>query len=149
MLINKNLIKLDLKSKNKKEAIEELAELAKRDCKIDSFEDYVESVLKREESYSTGIGNGIAIPHGKSNSVKEALIVFGRCEGKIEWDSLDGKPVNLVFLLGIPEENAGDIHLKVLSQLSRKIMHDDFVQLLRNSKTEDEVLGILEDLNFN
>lgn len=146
MLINKNLIVLDLKAKTKIEAIEELAKLAEKEEKIYSFDDYIKSVLDREKTYTTGVGNGIAIPHGKSKAVKEVMIVFGRSDDGIEWNSLDGKLVNIIFLLGVPAESVENIHLKVLSKLSRKLMNEEFVEALRRSKTKEEILEIMGDI---
>lgn len=147
MLIEQNLIELDLKAKNRDEAIEELSNIAFRAGKISSVEEFMNSVLEREKSYTTGIGNGIAIPHGKCDAVKGVTVVFGRSDFGIEWDSLDGKPVYLVFLLGIPAENAENTHLKILSQLSRKLMDENFVQTLRAASSKDEILYALNEIS--
>jgi fructose PTS system EIIA component len=149
MLINENLIVLNLNAKDKNDAILELAALAHKDGKIISIDEYIESVFEREKSYSTGVGNGIAIPHGKSKAVKEAMIVFGKLAGGIEWDSLDDKPVDLIFLLGVPDQNVDNLHLKILSQLSRKLMNDDFIELLRNAKTSSDVMTVLSDIKVS
>ncbi|HHY80103.1 MAG TPA: PTS sugar transporter subunit IIA [Thermoanaerobacter sp.] len=149
MLINKNLVTLNLEAKNKEEAIIKLAELAQKEGKIISVDEYVKSVLEREKAYTTGVGNGIAIPHGKSKTVKEAMIVFGKTSKGIEWDSLDGKPVNLIFLLGVPEENVDNVHLKILSQLSRKLMNDSFIEMLKKAVTVEEILNALSDIQVS
>ncbi|MDI3501441.1 MAG: fructose system component [Thermoanaerobacter sp.] len=149
MLINKNLVTLNLEAKNKEEAITKLAELAQKEGKITSIDEYVKSVLDREKTYTTGVGNGIAIPHGKSKAVKEAMIVFGKTTDGIEWDSLDGKPVNLIFLLGVPEENVDNVHLKILSQLSRKLMNDSFIEMLKKAVTVEEILNALSDIQVS
>ena len=149
MLINKNLVTLNLEAKNKEEAIIKLAELAQKEGKITSIDEYVKSVLDREKAYTTGVGNGIAIPHGKSKAVKEAMIVFGKTTDGIEWDSLDGKPVNLIFLLGVPEENVDNVHLKILSQLSRKLMNDSFIEMLKKAVTVEEILNALSDIQVS
>ncbi|ABY94001.1 PTS system IIA component, Fru family [Thermoanaerobacter thermohydrosulfuricus] len=149
MLINKNLVTLNLEAKNKEEAIIKLAELAQKEGKITSVEEYARSVLDREKAYTTGVGNGIAIPHGKSKAVKEAMIVFGKTTDGIEWDSLDGKPVNLIFLLGVPEENVDNVHLKILSQLSRKLMNDSFIEMLKKAVTVEEILNALSDIQVS
>jgi len=146
MLIDKNVIILDLVANGKIEVITSLAASALKADKISSLEGFIEDVLEREKTYSTGIGEGIAIPHAKSKYVKEAVILFGKLREKIEWDSIDGKPVEAVFLFGVPEENVNNLHLKLLSQLSRKLMDEDFVKLLKNSKTEDEILEALKDI---
>ncbi|MGH2331716.1 PTS sugar transporter subunit IIA [Thermoanaerobacter mathranii] len=149
MLINKNLVTLNLKAKTKEEAIKKLAELAQKEGKITSVDEYVKCVLEREKAYTTGVGNGIAIPHGKSKTVKEAVIVFGKTSDGIEWDSLDGKPVNLIFLLGVPEENVNNVHLRILSQLSRKLMNDNFVEILKRAITIEEILNALSDIRVS
>ncbi|AIS51805.1 PTS system mannose-specific EIIBCA component ManP [Thermoanaerobacter kivui] len=126
-----------------------MAELAQKEGKITSVEEYARSVLDREKAYTTGVGNGIAIPHGKSKAVKEAMIVFGKTTDGIEWDSLDGKPVNLIFLLGVPEENVDNVHLKILSQLSRKLMNDSFIEMLKKAVTVEEILNALSDIQVS
>ncbi|HCD09050.1 MAG TPA: PTS mannose transporter subunit IIAB, partial [Thermoanaerobacter sp.] len=140
---------LNLEAKNKEEAIIKLAELAQKEGKITSVEEYARSVFDREKAYTTGVGNGIAIPHGKSKAVKEAMIVFGKTTDGIEWDSLDGKPVNLIFLLGVPEENVDNVHLKILSQLSRKLMNDSFIEMLKKAVTVEEILNALSDIQVS
>lgn len=149
MIVNKNLITIALKASTKEEAIRSLAEMAACEGKVTSVEDYINSVLERERSCTTGIGNGIAIPHGKSKAVKEAIIVFGKSPSGIQWNALDGNPVNMIFLLGVPADNVDNLHLKVLSQLSRKLMNEDFVDLLKNSNTVEEIFTALEDIKVD
>ncbi|MBP2071924.1 MAG: fructose system component [Thermoanaerobacterium sp.] len=148
MIINENMIILDLEAKDKESAILELAKQALKEDKITSVDDFAKSVFEREKTYTTGVGNGIAIPHGKSDAVKEAMIVFGKSSHGIEWESLDGKPVNIIFLLGVPDKNVSDIHLKILSQLSRKLMNDEFVERLKMADAKDDVLEALSDINI-
>lgn len=149
MLINKELIIFDLEAKSKEEAISKLALEAEKSNKVSSADEYMNSVLEREKSCTTGIGNGIAIPHGKCKAVKEAMIVFAKCKNAIEWESLDDSPVEIIFLLGVPEQNVDNVHLKILSQLSRKLMNEDFVSLLKNSKSTEEVFNALSDIQLN
>ncbi|WP_238882221.1 PTS sugar transporter subunit IIA [Clostridium sp. YIM B02551] len=148
MIVDERLIELELNVKDKNEAINKLAEMAAKANKISSVDEFVKSVLMREEEFSTGVGNGIAIPHGKSKAVNEAMIVLGICKNFIEWDSLDGDPVKIIFMLGVPEENANNIHLKILSNLSRKLMDEDFVRRLKESKTIKSVLEILNEIEI-
>lgn len=148
MIVDENLIELELEAVDKSDAIYKLAQLAERINKINSIEEYVESVLEREREFSTGVGNGIAIPHGKSKAVNEAMIVFGICKEPLEWDSLDGDPVEMIFMLGVPEENIDNIHLKMLSNLSRRLMDEDFVKSLKASKSAKEVLEILNQITI-
>lgn len=148
MIINENLIILDLEAKDKESAILELSKLALKEGKITSIDAFTKSVFEREKTYTTGVGNGIAIPHGKSDAVKEAMIVFGKSSHGIEWESLDGNPVNIIFLLGVPDKNVNGIHLKILSQLSRKLMDDEFVERLKMADAKDDVLEALSDINI-
>ncbi|MEG6566692.1 PTS sugar transporter subunit IIA [Thermoanaerobacterium saccharolyticum] len=148
MIINENLITLDLEAKDRGSAIIELSQLAFNDGKVTSVDDFVKSVFEREKTYTTGVGNGIAIPHGKSDAVKEAMIVFGKSVHGIEWDSLDGNPVEIIFLLGIPNKNVNGIHLKILSQLSRKLMDEKFVERLKKANDKSDILEALSDINI-
>lgn len=149
MLISKNLISLELCADTKRDAIEQLAKLAEREGKISAYTDYVQDVFKRESEYTTGVGGGIAIPHAKSQAVKEAMIVFGRFRNKIEWNSADDKPVNMVFLLGVPSENIDNLHLKIISQLARSLVNEDFVQFLQNAQSKDEIFNYLSGLQVS
>ena len=143
MLINKNLIAINMEAEDKNEAIKKLIVLIKKENKIDSEEKFFSSVLDRENDISTGVGNGIAIPHGKSETVKEALIAFAKLNKKIDWNSIDCELVDLIFLLGVPDKNTENLHLRILAQLSRKLMDEEFVKLLREADTEQEIYNIL------
>lgn len=146
MLLDKKFIILDIDAKTKIDVIRTMATIALKANKISSLDGFIEDVLERETEYSTGIGDGIAIPHAKSKNAKEAVIVFGKLKEKVDWDSMDGIPVEAVFLFGVPEENANNLHLKLLSQLSRKLMDEDFVKLLKASKSENEIFEALKDI---
>lgn len=111
---------------------------------VDNVEAYVQSVLHREAEYSTGVGYGIAIPHGKSSAVKEAFVIFTRVTD-VDWQSLDGTPVDMVFQIGVPESDAGDQHLRILAQLSRKLMKDEFRQALREAASVEAVLATFKE----
>ncbi len=120
-LLSQEAIKLNGKSTNKKEAINELVELMSKNGNILDKEKYKQVVLKREEEGSTGIGEGIAIPHGKTNAVlKPGLSAMVVPDG-VEFDSLDGKPAKLLFLIAAPDSK-DNIHLEVLSRLSTLLM---------------------------
>lgn len=144
MLINKELMILDLAATDKRAAIAQLAEAAWKAGRVTSAAGYEQDVLKREQSFSTGIGNGIAIPHGKSSAVKQATILFGRSKQGIEWDAHDGKPVHMIFMLGVPEDNVDNVHLKILSKLSVSLMEEGFVEELKTAQTAEEILEKLK-----
>lgn len=146
MLINKNLIVINMDAEDKNEAISKLITLIKTENKIISEEEFFSCVLHRENEFSTGVGNGIAIPHGKSETVKEAIVAFAKLNKKIDWNSIDSELVDLIFLLGVPEKNTENLHLKILAQLSRKLMDEDFVRMLREANTEQEIYNALSDI---
>jgi fructose-specific phosphotransferase system IIA component len=142
--LKEELINLNLKGKNKKEIIEELAELMKKRKEITNHELFLRGVFEREELGSTGIGEGIALPHARSNGVSQLIIVFGRSIEGVDFDSLDGEPVNLIFLIGTPKEDIGN-YLKALAHLSRILKKESFrKKLLSVSKPEEVILAFKE-----
>lgn len=143
-LMNADTMELDLKAATKKDAIRELAKLLENDGRINNFDTYVEAVFKREEEFSTGIGNGIGIPHGKSSAVKRPSLAFGRSRGGVEFESTDGEPVYLVFMIAVPEDS-NDEHLRILAQLSRKLMHEEIRQQLMDAESKEEILAIVDN----
>ena len=112
-LLNVNLIKLELTSKTKEDVIIEMATILDENGKLLDKDKYVKAVQDREKEFSTGIGMGIAIPHGKSSGVKEAALVFGRSVNGIDYQSMDDELANIFFLIAVPEESS-DEHLKIL-----------------------------------
>ncbi len=128
-LINEDLIIADLQGKTKKQVLEELVEqLARFKDSIDA-EELLRVLLEREKLGSTGIGNGIAIPHGKLAGLNSIVLVFGKTSGGVDFEAIDGKPVNLIFLLVAPANSAG-VHLKALARLSRLLKDVNFRQQL-------------------
>lgn len=142
MLINENLIVLDLPAKTKEEAILLLAEKAKGESKVNDANEFQKAVLHRESEYSTAVGFGVAIPHGKTDAVNEPFLMFATVQS-IDWSALDGNPVDLVFLIGVPEKDASTVHLKILASLSRKLMKEEFRDGIRGAKTPSDVMKLL------
>lgn len=139
-MFSKERVSFDLKARTKEEVIEELIEMLYKDGKLKDKESFKRAVLKREEEFSTGIGMGIAIPHGKDYSVLEPCITFGVSRNGIDFDSMDGKPAHIFFLISVPED-AADTHLHILSFISRKLMHEDVRQKLFNAKDFEDVIN--------
>jgi nitrogen PTS system EIIA component len=142
-MFSRKRICFELKSSTKSEVLDELIDILDSDEKITDKKAFKEEVLKREEIFSTGIGMGIAIPHGKSSTVKEASIVFGKSPNGIDYDSMDGEPAYLFFLIAVPL-GAEDTHLKALSEISRKLMHNDVREKLKEVKTFEEFITIFD-----
>lgn len=136
-------VKFDLKSKTKLEVIDELIDVLEKDGKINDKEIFKQAVLKREEEFSTGIGLGIAIPHGKSNAVNEPSIVFGKSSSGIDYESMDEEKAYLFFLIAVPEESS-DLHLRALSEISRKLMHVEIREQLKKVNRFEEFIKIFD-----
>jgi len=148
-LLNNNYIIPDLKGESKEDVINELIDLFKDDQRVIDLEKVRDAVLEREKIMSTGVGKGFAIPHGKTNAVNDILAAFGKSNRPIEYDSLDGHPVNLVFLL-VGKDNLVSKHIKLLSRISRMMNKDEFRDKLIQAKTSDEILDIFrkEEENY-
>ncbi len=142
-LLKQEGIELNGQVKTKQEAIDKMVDLMNATGVIRDKEVYKASVLKREEEGTTGIGEGIAIPHGKSDAVKAPGLAAMVVKGGVDYDSLDGQPADLIFLIAAPitEDN---VHLDVLSRLSMLLMDEDFTNKLRYAKTKEEFLQIVE-----
>lgn len=143
-LLTKEQVLLDIEANSKENCINQLIDVFVDQGVVHDANAYKEAVLTREEEGTTGIGFGVAIPHGKSDSVSKPGLAFARVTKGLDWDSLDGSPVQIVFLIAVPETQAGDEHLRILSQLSRKLMHDDFREKLLTTTSIDELIQSLE-----
>jgi len=140
-LIAPNAIVPALKVNNKKQAITELAAKAAV-LTGQSERDILEILLQREKLGSTGVGNGVAIPHGKMPKLGRLFGLFARLERAIDFDALDGQPVDLVFLLLAPEA-AGADHLKALARVARLLRDPDIARKLRDSRDADAIYAVL------
>jgi len=134
----------ELVNNTKDSVLTEMVEKLALTDKLSNKEMFHKAVLEREAEYSTGIGMGIAIPHGKSSGVKEASLVFARSKAGVDFDSMDGKPAHLLFMIAVPEA-ANDDHLKILGTLSRKLMHQSIREALMNATTYEDVIAVFED----
>lgn len=141
-LLDKRSISLNGAPKNKQEALDQAIALMKDSDKINDQEAYRKQVYKREEEGTTGIGMGIAIPHGKCNAVDRPGLAAMVIKDGVDFDSLDGEPVDLLFLIAAPDTE-DNIHLEVLSKLSMMLMDDDFTQSLKNASSVDEFMEII------
>ena len=134
----------ELNSRSKEGVLRELVHaLSRTESQVDE-ERTVEILLERESLGSTGIGEGVAIPHGKSKAVKRIVASFGRSVPGLDFQSLDGKPAHLFFLLLAPENSAG-MHLKALAQISRLLKDAAFRKRLQDAKSADEIFSIFAE----
>ena len=141
-LLIKDRINLDVQSSDKTGIIRELAKLHEKTGVLNDYEGYVNALMAREAQSSTGIGEGIAIPHAKTEFVKESALAMGRKKEGIEYDSLDGEPATLFFMIAAPD-GANNTHIETLARLSQLLLDDDFKAALENAATADEVVDII------
>ncbi|OPZ76424.1 MAG: Nitrogen regulatory protein [Alphaproteobacteria bacterium ADurb.Bin438] len=146
-LIQLESIKADLEVTSKKSLLQELSTVAFNNYKIDESTVF-DALLERERLGATGIGNGVAIPHGKISGIGKPYGVFAKLKKAVDFDSTDDKPVDLVFLLLAPE-TAGADHLKALACVSKILRNSDAVKKLRSSVSEEEILRILTEADGN
>ncbi|MGI1690984.1 PTS sugar transporter subunit IIA [Thermoanaerobacter uzonensis] len=143
-LTNENLIMLDFRAKTKEEVLNYMIGMLYENGVINSKELFAKDVFARENLGTTGVGMGIAIPHGKSKAVLKESIAILKLKKPIEWESLDGNPVSMVIMLAVPEKNADTVHLKLLSRLAYFLMDDVFRDELMNAKDKKEILKLIE-----
>jgi len=143
-LLDIKYILTEFNSENKDNVINELVDLLNGDPRIVDLEEVRKCVFEREEKMSTGVGKGFAIPHGKTNSVTDILAAFGKSEKPIEYNSLDGEPVHLVFLL-IGKETLLAKHIKLLSRISRMMNNEEFRKKLVEAESKDAILKLFEE----
>ena len=143
-LLKKEGIELDVKVNNKLEAIDKLVDLMDASNNLNDKEEYKKTVLAREEASTTGIGDGIAIPHGKTKAVSKAGLSSMVVKDGVDYDSLDGMPAKLFFMIAAPEA-ADNLHLEVLSRLSTILMDASFREKLINAKDKDEFLRLIDE----
>lgn len=142
-LLDKRSVSLEGKPKSKNEALDEMVALMAKSGKLSDEEAYRKQVYAREEESTTGIGEGIAIPHGKCAAVANPGLAAMVVKEGVDFDALDGEPVNLIFLIAAPDTR-DNIHLDVLSKLSVLLMDEEFTESLRNAKTVEEFLDIID-----
>ena len=142
-LLDRRSISLDGAPKNKKEALDQMVALMVKSGKINDEEAYRKQVYEREEESTTGIGEGLAIPHGKCDAVNKPGLAAMVVKDGVDFDSLDDEPVSLIFLIAAPNTK-DNVHLDVLSKLSMLMMDEDFSDSLRNASSVDEFLSIID-----
>ncbi|HPG40809.1 MAG TPA: PTS sugar transporter subunit IIA [bacterium] len=138
-LLSKEVIRIPLKNTEKNQIIEEMVDLLAQNNKLKDRNMVLEAVLDRERVMSTGMGDGVAIPHAKSDGVETLVIAFGITIKDVDFKSIDEKPVRLIFLLVGPVDQTGP-HLKALSRISRLMHRKEFRDRLANARNSEEVI---------
>ncbi len=142
-LIVSQLIRLDSDSRSKAEALQELAIMMEAAKRVDRWTDFESALWQREDTFSTGIGHGVAIPHCQTSAVRSPAIAFLRFDNPVDWDSSGGHPVDMAVMLAIPKSGSSQDHLKLLARLSRRLVHEEFRQQLRNAGHEEAGLRLI------
>jgi PTS system nitrogen regulatory IIA component len=148
-ILDESSVIQDLRATTKKGVLEELSNVLVERGKLPDHEKVVEVLLEREKLGSTGIGDGIAIPHGKMRGIKELVISFGRSIKGVDFESIDNKPTHLFFLLVAPENSAG-VHLKALARISRLLKDSSFRNRLMEARDRQDLFMVIaeEDEKF-
>jgi len=145
-IMDESLIETNLSGESRDDIIEELIEKLDAAHALTSKEAFKEAVFSRESEGTTGLGMGIAIPHGKSSTVRRPAVAFGIKQTGVDWESLDGSKAQLIFIIAVPEESAGDDHLKILQMLSRKLMDESFRNELLHVSSKEEAHKLLRTI---
>lgn len=138
-LLNKKVMLLDLQATTKEAAIDEMINSLVDNGVVTDFDVFKAGIMAREAQTSTGLGDGIAMPHSKNAAVKEATVLFAKSNKGVDYESLDGQPTDLFFMIAAPE-GANDTHLAALAELSKYLMQDGFADRLRKVTSPDEVI---------
>jgi fructose PTS system EIIBC or EIIC component len=147
-ILTKKTIAVSLQVNSKNELLDKMLELAYESGNIVDKEETKKEIYERERIMSTGVGKGIALPHAKTNAVKDTVCALALLKEPVDFESLDGKPVNLVFLLIGRENNVGN-HLRLLSRISRLINNDSFRSRLSELSSADEIIALFAEVEEN
>ncbi|NLJ94403.1 MAG: PTS sugar transporter subunit IIA [Clostridiaceae bacterium] len=142
-VINRENVLVDIEGTTKEEVLKALCNQLFNTGYINDVDDFYADVLAREEEGLTGLGKGIAIPHGKSESVINTTIAIGKTKQPIEWVSLDDKPVEVILLFAVKNSDATTTHIKLLQKVAIMLADDEFLVALQKAENEDELFGMI------
>lgn len=143
-ILKENSVKVPLTSTNKQDAIYELIDLLGEANRITDVDELRRTVWERECTRSTGIGEGLAIPHGRSNTCQELVMAFGKPAEPLEFDSIDKQPVRAIFLLASPQSQTGP-HIQALARVSRLMLNKDVQSAIFDADSSDEVYKLIAE----
>ncbi len=150
-LLNENTVFLNVDEKDKDGILKFISTKAKELDITDDADALYHDFLEREKEFSTGLQDGFAIPHARTNNVKKVTVMYLRNKNNIEWQTLDDQPVKYIFALLVPEKSAGDVHLKMISSLATALLEDDFKNTVISSNDKNEltrfILKIMKEEN--
>ncbi len=142
-MLNEQTIFLDVDEVDKDSILKFICKKAKALAVTDDEDVLYQDFLDREEEFSTGLQDGFAIPHARTKNVKKATVMFLRNKRDIDWVTMDDQPVKYIFALLVPEESAGNLHLKMISSLATALLEDDFKETVKSSKDKTELMNYI------
>ncbi|MGO1421391.1 PTS sugar transporter subunit IIA [Staphylococcus shinii] len=145
-LINKDLIEIGFSAKSKERVLGEISQLVYKSGRVTNKRCYFEGLMERERNSTTGFGESIAIPHAKSKEVVQSTISIIRLKEPVEWKAMDGQPVKLIIALAIPQQEEGEMHLKILAKLSEQLMEEDFRTALLSANSKSELYTVIKSI---
>lgn len=140
-MIDEKLVSFDFEASDKDDVLKKVGKMMYDAGKVTDLNKYIDGLYKREEEFATGMGNGIAIPHCKSDCVKDAAFSLVKLKNPVEWGSLDDEPVDYIIMLAAPN-SSDNTHLKMLSQVAAKLMDDDFREGLKDAADFGQIIDI-------
>jgi len=147
-ILNDKVVRVNFECKDKEDAINKMVDLASNSGLMLDIEKVRKCVFDREELVSTGVGKGFAIPHGKTDEIKDIVAAFSVLKDPIDFDSIDLEPVKYIFLI-VGKENLLNAHIKLLSRVSRLMNKDEFRDKLSEAKSTEELLKLFKDEEHN
>ncbi len=144
-LISKKRVLLDVEFSSKEEAIKEMAKVFLEEGIVEDYDLYLKSLLEREEISPTAVGYDVGLPHGKSDTVKYPAVAFARLKNEVVWDKEEEDNAKYIFMLAIPNEAAGNEHINILVNLSKKILDDDFRETIEKATTIETILDTINN----
>jgi 2-O-A-mannosyl-D-glycerate-specific PTS system IIC component len=145
-LTNSSMINLQTAFKSRDAAIKALAEQLDQQGKLHDKEEYLKAVFAREEHGATALGEGLAVPHGKTDAVKEAAFAVATLKEDLKWQGIDEEEdVNLIFLIAIPNAEAGSTHMQLLTELTSTLIDDDVREAVLKATTAEQIFALLND----
>ena len=142
-LIDKDIMVVNSTARNKQEVLEELGRLLEAKGYLKDVDTFIEDVYLRESEGITGIGGGVAIPHGKSKGVKQTTVAVAKLAHPIEWETLDEEKVSVVFLFAVMDVDANTTHILLLQQVAILLADDSFIQAVQEAKSGDELYQLI------
>lgn len=143
MLTKESLVMLDVECTSKQEIIEMMAKKVATEGIAENYEEFLASLMAREEISATAVGYDVGLPHGKSTTVKTAAVAFARLKNPVLWSEEEEENAKMVFMLAIPDGEKGTTHINILVELSKKILDDDFRAGLEKAQTAEEAVKLI------